>query len=302
VGGVISAIHFRSGQDVKAGAPLVQLNDAADVAQLDSLKASAELAAVNYRRDLGQLKVQAVSRAVVDADAANLKIAKARVAQQQALVDKKNLRAPFAGRLGIRAVDLGQYVAPGTKLVTLQALDPMYVDFNVPQGELGRIHPGMTVNATANALPQERFEGKIEAIDAKIDPSTRNLVVRASLHNPTHHLLPGMFVSVTVDTGAAERRLTLPQTAITFNPYGNTVFLVEQKGKGPDGKPKLVAVQRFVTTGATRGDQIAVLSGVKEGETVVTAGQLKLRNGVPVIVNNSVQPSDQAAPKIEHNE
>ena len=297
VSGVISAIHFRSGEEVKAGAPLVQFNAAADIAQLESLKAAAELAQLTYQRDQRQLKVQAVSQATVDADEANLKVAKARVAEQQALVDKKSVRAPFAGRLGLRAVDLGQFVAPGTKLVTLQSLDPVYVDFGVPQSGLAEMKTGLKVSATTDALPGERFEGTIDAIDAKVDPATRNVQVRASLSNPRHLLLPGMFVSVTVDTGASERRLTLPQTAISFNPYGNTVFVVEDKGKQPDGKPKLVAAQRFVTTGATRGDQIAVLSGVKEGETVVTAGQLKLRNGVPVIINNSVQPSNEAAPQ-----
>lgn len=297
VSGVVSAIHFRSGEEVKAGAPLVQLNAAADLAQLESLRAGAELAELTYRRDQSQLKVQAVSQASVDADAANLKVAKARVAEQQALVDKKNVRAPFAGRLGLRAVDLGQYVAPGTKLVTLQALDPVYVDFSVPQSGLAGIRTGLKVSAKADALPGERFEGTIDAIDAKVDPATRNVQVRASLSNPRHQLLPGMFVTVAVDTGSAERRLTLPQTAISFNPYGNTVYVIEEKGKGPDGKPRLIATQRFVTTGATRGDQVAILSGVKEGETVVTAGLLKLRNGVPVNINNSVQPSDEAAPK-----
>ncbi len=297
VAGVISAIHFRSGEEVKAGAPLVQLNAAVDIAQLESLKATAELAELTYRRDQSQLKVQAVSQASVDTDAANLKVAKARVAEQQALVDKKNLRAPFAGRLGLRAVDLGQYVAPGTKLVTLQALDPMYVDFSVPQRQLAQVNPGQKLNATSDALPGERFEGEIAALDAKVDSATRNVQVRATLRNPQHKLLPGMFVSVTVESGAVERRLTLPQTSITFNPYGNTVFVVEDKGKGPDGKPQLVATQRFVTTGATRGDQIAVLSGVKEGETVVSAGQLKLRNGTPVLIDNTIQPADNPAPR-----
>lgn len=297
VAGVISAIHFRSGEEVKAGAPLVQLNAAVDIAQLESLRAAAGLAELTYQRDQRQLKVQAVSQATVDADAANLKVAQARIAEQQALVDKKSIRAPFAGRLGLRAVDLGQYVAPGTKLVTLQALDPVYVDFSLPQSGLAGIRTGLKISAAADALPGERFEGTIDAIDAKVDPATRNVQVRASLSNPRHRLLPGMFVTVAVDTGAAERRLTLPQTAISFNPYGNTVYVVEDKGKGPDGKPQLVATQRFVTTGATRGDQIAILTGVKEGETVVTAGLLKLRNGVPVNIDNSVQPSDQAAPK-----
>jgi membrane fusion protein (multidrug efflux system) len=299
VSGVISAIHFRSGEEVKAGAPLVQLNAAADIAQLESLKAAAQLAELTYQRDQRQLKVQAVSQATVDADAANVKVAQARVAEQRALLDKKSVRAPFAGRLGLRAIDLGQYVAPGTKLVTLQALDPVYVDFSVPQSALAQVRTGLKVSATTDALPGERFEGTIDAIDAKVDPATRNVQARASLRNPKHRLLPGMFVSVAVAAGAEERRLTLPQTAITFNPYGNTVFVVEEKGKGPDGKPKLVATQRFVTTGPTRGDQIAVLSGVKEGETVVTAGQIKLRNGVPVIINNEVQPSNEAAPQPE---
>jgi len=297
VSGVISAIHFRSGEEVKAGAPLLQLNAATDIAQLESLKANAELAELTYRRDQRQLKVQAVSQATVDADAANLKVAKARVAEQQALVDKKYVRAPFAGRLGLRAVDLGQYVAPGTKLVTLQSLDPVYVDFSVPQSGLAEVRKGLKVSARTDALPDERFEGTIDAIDAKVDPATRNVQVRAALSNPRHRLLPGMFVTVAVDTGDSERRLTLPQSAISFNPYGNTVFVVEEKGKGPDGAPKLVASQRFVTTGATRGDQIAIVSGVKDGESVVTAGQLKLRNGVPVIINNSVQPSNDAAPQ-----
>jgi membrane fusion protein, multidrug efflux system len=297
VAGVISAIHFRSGEDVTAGAPLVQLNAASDLAQLASLKAAAELAELTYQRDLRQLKVQAVSQATVDADAANVKVAKAQVATQQALVDKRSVRAPFAGRLGIRAVDLGQYVAAGTKLVTLQSLDPLLVDFSVPQSELARVRTGLKVSATADARPGEKFEGTIAATDAKVDPATRNVQVRATLRNPQRRLLPGMFVSVAVDTGAEERRLTLPQTAITFNPYGNTVFVVEEKGKGPDGKPQLVATQRFVTTGATRGDQIAVLFGIKEGETVVTAGQLKLRNGTPVKIDNSVQPSNEAAPQ-----
>jgi membrane fusion protein, multidrug efflux system len=297
VAGVVSEIHFSSGEEVKAGAPLVQLNAASDLAQLASLKAAADLAELNYQRDQRQLKVQAVSQAAVDTDAANVKVAKAQVATQQALVDKKTVRAPFAGRLGIRLVDLGQYVAPGTKLVTLQAIDPLLVDFSVPQGELARIHPGMKVSATADALPGELFEGAIAAIDAKVDPATRNVQVRATLQNPRHRLLPGMFVSVSVESGAEERRLTLPQTSITFNPYGNTVFVVEEKGKGADGKPRLVASQRFVETGATRGDQIAVVSGVKEGETVVTTGQLKLRNGVPVIVDNTVQPANEAAPR-----
>jgi len=297
VAGVVTAIRFRSGDEVGAGAPLVQLNDASELAQLESLKAAAQLAEINYRRDVEQLRKGFVTQAVVDTDVANLKAAKAHVDEQQALVDKKLVRAPFAGRLGIRSVDLGQYVAAGTKLVTLQLLDPIFVDFSVPQTQLTRVGVGQPVSVATDALPGERFEGTIAATDARVDPATRNLQVRASLRNPSRHLLPGMFVNVEVQSGAAQRFLTLPQTAISFNPYGDTVFVVEKKGEGPEGKPRLVATQRFVTTGATRGDQIAVLSGIKEGETVVSAGQLKLRNGSPVRVDNSVQPSNAAAPQ-----
>jgi membrane fusion protein (multidrug efflux system) len=207
------------------------------------------------------------------------------------------VRAPFAGRLGIRAVDLGQYVAAGTKLVTLQSLDPILVDFSLPQTELARLAPGHKVAVTTNALPGEHFSGTVEAIDAKVDPATRNVLVRASIGNPQHHLLPGLFVDTDVSAGETKRYLTLPQTAIAFNPYGNTVFVVTDKGKGADGKPQLVAAQRFVTTGPTRGDQIAVLSGIERGDTVVTAGQLKLRNGMPVKIDNSIQPANEANPQ-----
>jgi len=297
VAGVISAIHFRSGDEVPAGAPLVQLNDASERAQLASLVAAAQLAEINYRRDREQLRKGFVTQSVVDTDAANLKVAQAHVAEQQALLDKKLVRAPFAGRLGIRAVDLGQYVAAGTKLVTLQSLDPILVDFSLPQTELGQLAPGRMVTVSTNALPGEHFSGTVEAIDAKVDPATRNVLVRASIGNPQHHLLPGLFVDAEVSAGEAKRYLTLPQTAIAFNPYGNTVFVVTEKGKGADGKPQLVAAQRFVTTGPVRGDQIAVVSGLAEGDTVVTAGQLKLRNGMPVRIDNSIQPANEANPQ-----
>jgi membrane fusion protein, multidrug efflux system len=294
IAGIVTAIRFKSGDEVKADAALVDLNTAQEAAQLHVLEATAQLADINYARDSEQLKVKAVSQAVVDTDAANLKAARAQVAEQQALIDKKRIRAPFAGRLGIRAVDLGQYVSAGTKLVTLQALDPIFVDFSVPQSLLGSIAVGQDVSAKSDAFPGERFDGNVTAIDAKVDPATRNVTVRASLRNPQHRLLPGMFATVEVQTGAAQRYLTLPQTAISYNPYGDTVYVVEEQGTG--GKPKLVAQQRFVTTGATRGDQVAVLSGIKEGDTVVTAGQTKLRNGSPVVINNAVQPLNNPAP------
>jgi len=296
VSGVITAIHFQSGQAVQAGAPLVQLNAESDVARLQALAANAELAEVNYQRNQKQLEIQAVSQAVVDADAASLKSAKAQLAEQRALVNKKLVRAPFDGRLGIRAVDLGQYVNAGTKLVTLQALDPVYVDFYAPQKSLGRIALRQKIKLVSDAFPGQEFTGEVGSIDPKVDPATRNVQVRATVRNPKQSLLPGMFATVVLASGGPQRFLTLPQTAVSYNPYGNTVFVVEDR-MGEGGKTALLAQQKFVITGETRGDQVAIVSGIKEGETVVTAGQIKLRSGVPVTVNNSIQPTNDPAPQ-----
>ena len=294
--GIITAIHFDSGEEVQAGTPLVQLNAESDVARLQSLAAAADLAEVNYERDKKQLEFQGVSQALVDTDAANLKSAKAQVAEQRALVDKKLVRAPFAGRLGIRAVDLGQFVNPGTKLVTLQALDPILVDFYIPQKFLGKVARGQKVAMNTDAFPGQSFAGEITSIEPKADPATRNVQVRAAVHNPKRMLLPGMFATVSITSGVPQRYVTLPQTAVSYNPYGDTVFVLEER-KAEDGKTSLVAQQKFVTTGDTRGDQVAILTGIKEGDTVVTAGQLKLRTGTPVTVNNAIQPSNDPAPR-----
>src|SRR3989475_11784602 len=296
VPGVIPAIHFQSGQAAQAGAPLVQLNAESDLARLQSLAAAAELAEVNYQRNQKQLEIQAVSQAVVDADAANLKSAKAQVAEQRALVNKKLVRAPFDGRLGIRAVDVGQYVNAGTKLVTLQALDPVYVDFYAPQKSLSKIALRQKITLKTDAFQGQQFPGEVSSIDPKVDPTTRNVQVRATVRNPKQSLLPGMFATVVLASGGPQRFLTLPQTAVSYNPYGDTVFVVEES-KGKDEQVALVAQQKFVTTGEARGDQVAILSGVKEGDTVVTAAQIKLRSGFPVIINNSIQPTNEPAPQ-----
>jgi membrane fusion protein (multidrug efflux system) len=297
VAGLVAAIQFKSGDEVKAGDLLVQLRADSDQARLHSLQANAELADATFKRDQELIKVHAISQATYDTDAANLKSARAQVAEQQALVAKKFIRAPFAGRIGIRQVDLGQYLNAGEKIATLQVLDPVYADFYIPQQELSRLKVGEAVTATTDTFPNESFKGEISAIDPKVDTDTRNVQVRATLKNPEHKLLPGMFATVSIQSGKPQNFITLPQTAITFSPYGDTVFLVEEKGKGADGKPVRVAKQAFVTTGRTRGDQVAILKGVKAGDTVVSSGQLKLKNGTPLIVNNSVTPADNPAPK-----
>jgi membrane fusion protein, multidrug efflux system len=296
VPGIVDQINFNSGDDVQAGQLLLHLRSDDDVAKLQSLQASADLAEIVYQRDQKQLKIQAVSQATLDADAANLKNARAQVAEQQAMVDKKSIRAPFAGHLGIRAVDLGQYVSAGTTIVTLQALDPIYVDFFLPQQTVEQIKVGQSVTMKVDAYLDKTFSGEISAINPKVDVSTRNLQVRATLKNPDRKLLPGMYATVDIDVGQPQRYVTLPQTAITFSAYGDTVYVVENKGKDANGQPQLVARQTFVTTGSTRGDQVAVLSGLKDGETIVTAGQIKLHNGAPLRINNSVQPTNDPNP------
>jgi len=297
VDGLVSRVHFRPGEEVKAGQALVQLNADADIAQLRSLEAAAELAQVVYDRDRKQADVQAVSQATLDADAADLKGRRAQVAQQAAIVEKKTIRAPFAGRLGVSAVNPGQYIKAGDRIVTLQFLDTLYIDFFLPQQELARISPGQAVAATTDAYPGRSFGGRISTINPKVETDTRNVAVEATLPNPGRQLLPGMFASVSVRVGAARDYLTLPQTAISYNSYGETVFVVQEGGKGADGKPVLTVRQVFVTAGPTRGDQVAVLSGIGKDDTVVTSGQLKLKPGSEVIIDNKVQPANDAAPK-----
>jgi membrane fusion protein (multidrug efflux system) len=297
VAGVVDSISFNSGDDVKEGDVLLKLRSEDDVAKLASLQATADLSQLTLERDLKQWKIQAVSQATIDTDRANLKNAQAQVEQQQAILNKKTLLAPFAGHLGIRAIDLGQYLGPGTTIVTLQALDPIYLDFFVPQQAIAEVRLGQTVTVRIDAFKEQTFSGEISAINPKIDINTRNVQVRATLKNPDHKLLPGMYATVAINTGAPQNYITLPQTAITYNPYGNTVYVVETKSAEVNGKPQQqTARQTFVTTGPTRGDQVAILKGVNEGDMIVTAGQIKLHNGSPVLIDNSISPSADAAP------
>jgi len=296
--GIVDQLDFKSGDDVQKGQVLLRLRNDDDVAKLQSLQANAELARINYDRDRKQLLIHAVAQATVDSDVATLKNDDALVAQQQAIVDQKILHAPFAGHLGIRAVDLGQYLTAGTTVVTLQALDPLFVDFYLPQQALANLKVGQSVALQVDTWPDQTFNGKISAINPQVDSTSRNVQVRAELPNPDHRLLPGMFATLQIETGAPQRFVTLPDTAVAYNPYGSTVYIVVDKGKGADGQPNLIAQQSFVTTGDTRGDQVAILKGVNPGDKVVTAGQIKLHNGSPVAINNSVQPLDNPHPQV----
>ena len=323
VAGLVRSVHFKSGQDVSAGALLVQLSADSDAAQLQALQAAADQAETTLKRDQAQLAVRAVSQAQVDADTNNLKAARAQVAQQAANVAKKAIRAPFAGRLGITALQPGQYVNAGATLVTLQTLDPIHVDFSLPQQQLAGLAVGQAVTLAVDAFAGQRFAGTINAINPKVDPATRNVQVQATVANPKRDLLPGMFAEVRVNLGNAQPQLTLPQTAITYNPYGSTVFVVEKasavqaraaasaasaaSGAMAAATPpapaasaangeQLVAQQVFVETGPTRGDQVAITKGLTAGQQVVTSGQIKLKNGTPVVVDNRVQPANNPSP------
>jgi membrane fusion protein (multidrug efflux system) len=295
IAGIVDKIDFESGADVKAGTLLLTLRANNDPATLAQLQAAAALDKITLARDEKQLQADAISQAQVDTDRANVAGAEAQVQGEQALIAEKEVRAPFAGRLGIRQVDPGQFLAVGTPIVTLEQLNPLFVDFYLPQQALSQIAVGQSVHLGIDAFPDQNFSATITAIDAVVDSSTRTVHVRASLPNDSLALRPGMFATIDIAAGAHQNLVTLPQTAIAYNPYGDTVFTVTP-GTDAKGKPDLVAHQVFVTLGDTRGDQVAVLSGVRPGDEVVTAGQLKLRNGAMVVVNNTLLPPNNPNP------
>ncbi|MDQ8039302.1 MAG: efflux RND transporter periplasmic adaptor subunit [Rickettsiella sp.] len=296
--GLVRTIYFKPGSEVKAGDVLVQLNADSDIALLHALEAQEKLAEIIYHRDSAQFAIKAISKAILDSDQQNLKNLQAQVSQQAATVAKKTLVAPFTGRLGISAINPGQYVNAGDQVVTLQALDPLYADFFVPQQNLIQLHIGSRVKIKTDTYPNKTFTGIITTINPIVDVKTRNVEVEATIENPHFELYPGMFVSTEVETGANIRYLTLPQTAISFNPYGEIAYIVQKKGKDKKGKSVLSVLQTFVVTGDKRGDQIVVLEGLKEGDIVVTSGQLKLKNGSLVVINNTVVPQNKIMPMV----
>lgn len=299
VPGIVDEVDFNSGDDVKAGTVLVRLRSEDDQARLASLQAAADLANSTLARDRKQLEAKAISQAALDVAASNAKTSQAAVAEARATLNKKVVRAPFDGKVGVRLVDVGQYLNPGTAVVTLQSLDPIYADFYMPPTQASQIVVGEKAEIRTDADAATHFEGEISAINPKVETTSRNVLVRATLRNPGAKLLPGTSVNIEINSGKSSRYITIPQTAVTYNPYGNTVFLAveDPAQKDEKGKAKLVARQAFVVTGPTRGDQVAVFEGIKEGDTVVTSGQLKIQNGTLLTVNNSVQPTNNPKPK-----
>jgi membrane fusion protein, multidrug efflux system len=308
-GGVIRELAFDAGQPVKAGTVLVRLNTANEAATLKSLDATARLTAVQRDRWRALGKDKLVSQDEVEQRATNAASAQADADAQRALIAQKTIRAPFDGVLGLRKVNLGQFVNPGDPIVSLQSLDPIYLDFSLPEQGMGQVIEGTPIRATVDALPGQVFEGKVTALEPLVDTSTRNFKVQATLANPENNLRPGTFAHVNFDSGEPRRVIVIPQTAVSFNPYGNAVYVISQIPRGKDekdmqGKPltgsKLTVKQRFVKTSATRGDLVAVTDGLKPGERVVTSGLLKLRNDAEVTINNKVQPAASAKPTPEN--
>lgn len=296
VAGIVSDIYFNSGDQVTAGTLLVKLRADDEIAGLSALKADADLALLTYNRDVSQLNKNAIAQSAVDLDAANLERARAMISQQEAIIAKKFIHAPFTGRLGISAIDVGEYLSPGDLIVSLQALDPIYFDFYLPQEALSRIKLNQRVSVTTDVYPDVKYIGKIWAINSKVDLNSRNIQIRAVVDNNETQLLPGMYGVISVDIGTQEKYITVPQTAITYNPYGNVVFVAKPTENDAEGNMQYIAEQKFVTVGPTRGDQIAVTSGLQAGEIVVTAGQIKLQNGVALLINNTVLPSNDIDP------
>jgi len=294
--GTVAKINFESGKAVQAGDILVELDTRQERAQLASLQAQHELSNLNYDRAKNLANAGVVSRQDYDRANADQRQTEANVAEVKATIDRKIIRAPFSGILGIRKVNLGQYLAAGAPVVSLQSLDPIYADFGVPQEAALRVQVGRPVVITSEDVPGRVFHGKVTALDSLIDQTTRNIQVQATLPNPGAKLRPGMFVQVAATSGEPQSFITLPASAISYAPYGDSVFIITDM-KDPKGQTYRGVRQQFVKVGPSRGDQVSVLSGVKPGEEVVTSGVFKLRNGAAVQVNNKVQPDNNPAPK-----
>lgn len=296
--GAVAKINFVSGQSVRAGDVLIELDTRQERAQLASLEAQRDLASVNYGRTEQLVKDGVVSRMEYDRATADQKQTVANVGEIRATIERKTIRAPFSGILGIRKVNLGQYLAAGNPVVQLQALNPIYVNFGVPQQQVGQVKIGRNLNVTTENLAGQIFTGRVTAFDSVVDESTRNIQVQATLPNPQGKLRPGMFVQVKVGVGADRSVISLPASAINYAPYGDSVYVITDL-KDPKGQTYRGVRQQFVKVEGSRGDQIAVISGLKAGDEVVTSGVFKLRNGAAVLVNNKVQPGNNPAPKPE---
>ncbi|WP_188150812.1 efflux RND transporter periplasmic adaptor subunit [Teredinibacter waterburyi] len=299
--GRVAEIAFTAGADVEAGAVLIKQDISSEQAQLRAAAASVELAQANLTRLTELFKKKVASQAELDASQASYKQAVAQADTIRTSIEKKTIKAPFAGRLGIRLVNLGQDLATGGAIVSLQAVDPIYVNFSLPQQDMAKLKPGLSVRVRSDAAPGKVFEGKVTAINPEVDSSTRSLSVQATLANPDKQLLPGMFASVAVVMSDVKRVLAVPVTAVAYATYGDSIFVVTEKKDEKTGETSLVAQQQFVRLGKARGDFVSVEAGINEGDQVVSSGVFKLQNGAAVSINNSAMPEFSANPQLEDN-
>jgi membrane fusion protein (multidrug efflux system) len=296
--GTVAKINFESGQAVHEGEILVELDTRQERAQLASLEAQRDLAKANYDRQQELVKAGVISRMDFDAATSQQKATEANAAEIRAIIARKTIRAPFSGILGIRKVNLGQYLAAGNPIVSNQTLNPIYVNVSVPQQVAPQMKLGRKLRVTTDDVAGKVFTGTITALDSEVDETTRNIQVQATLANPEGKLRPGMFVQVELAVGASRDVIPLPASAINYAPYGNSVFIITNM-KDPKGQTYRGVKQQFIKVEGSRGDQIGVISGLNPGDEVVSSGVFKLRNGAAVQVNNKVQPADSPAPKPE---
>lgn len=298
--GTVYKINFESGKAVHAGDVLVELDTRQERAQLAAAESDRDLARLNYERDQQLVKEGVLAHTEYDNAFAQQKSTEAKVGEIQATIDRKMIRAPFSGILGLRQINLGQYLAAGQAIVSLQSLDPIYVNFGVPQQQSPHIQVGRGLRVASDDLPGVQFGGRVTAVDSVVDQTTRNIQVQATLSNPAGRLRPGMFVQVEVGVGTSRQVITLPASAINYAPYGDSVYVVADL-KDPKGKSYRGVRQQFVSVQDSRGDQVGVVSGLNPGDEVVSSGVFKLRNGAPVQVNNTVQPANSPKPHPEES-
>ncbi len=299
--GKVVAISFTPGDYIEKGALLVRLDTSAEEAQLRAIESSRNLARTNLRRLAGLAAKGLIAQSEYDNAEASSKEAEAQTENIQAVIQKKNIRAPFSGRLGVRQINLGQILKEGQEIVSLQTLDPVFVNFMLPQQELGRITTGMVVRVSGDGTLEKQIIGKITTIAPKVEVNTRNIQIQATISNKEEILRPGMFVNVSVVLPEQAKVFTIPGTAVLYAPYSDSVFVVEEKKDEKSGKDIQALRQQFVRLGEKRGDFVAVLSGLKEGETVASTGVFKLRNGQAVVIDNSLAPAFELQPKPENN-
>jgi membrane fusion protein (multidrug efflux system) len=295
--GKVVHIAFKPGTLVKAGDLLVQQDTSVELAQLRAAEAEVALAKINFERIKKLVANKTVSQSDFDNADAQYKQAVAQADNIRAVIGKKTIRAPFSGRLGIRQVNLGQTLNEGDEIVSLQSLDPIYVNFLLPQHRLSQVHPGLSIRLTTDASPGQVISGKITAINPQVDAATRNIRIQATVENPAERLRPGMYVNVSVVLPERIEVLTIPATSVLYAPYGDSVFVVEGQKNDSSKSSGLVLNQKFVRLGEKRGDYISVISGLNQGETVVSTGVFKLRNGQAVVIDNTLSPEFKQMPK-----